>query len=246
MDGIYPKYVPQRANPAKYLEFVPDVIFYRKNYIILGENHQKLVYIEHNKQLLNRYLYLIRDLALHFGIYFEGKDSPEPTVSTFVLKYQIRGKYKTWDQVPLTKMGYIIGDTFGGSHQAIAAQMNTNNSPTTNKSLVEVLSDKSTSFQDTGQHYSIEDYRKLFKDVVRNRQLELYLDKPYSKAIFKEFHAKMAKELETENTPSWKLVKTENIKRGKCLRQLCETRGGLYFVGSSHIDLTGCKDYHFI
>jgi hypothetical protein len=205
-----------------------------------------MVYIEHNKPLLNRYLYLIKDLATHFGIWLEGNNEPAPPVDIFLKKYQIRGKHKTWDQVPLSKMGYILGDTFGGSYLAISRQMSTKNIKTEGKTLVDVISEKSTTFTDQGWINSVDDYRKFFKDVVKNKALEEWLDQPWTTKTFQTFHGLMAKEIEKPGTGAYKLGLTENLKRGKCLKRLCETHGGLYFVGSSHIDLKGCRNYHFV
>ena len=236
-------YTSLRPNPNKFKEFIPDVIFYNKNFIILGEDHNRTVYIKDNKVLLNKWLYLIKDLAKHYGIYFEGCEEPQEPVTSFLNRYLIKGKYKTWDTVPLSDMEYLVMDTFGGDFKDIKAAVG---NPTGNKTLVQVLSEKSSGFTYDGHFEPEENFKKLIA-ISGDKKLIEELDRPYSLKLFKEYHAKVGKlAFDIKTSKLYQIQVKGNLTRGKNLRKLCESHGGLFFVGSSHINIQGARQYGLI
>jgi len=226
-------------------EYVSRVIYATQTYIILGEDHSSVVFIQKNEKLLTKYMQSLITLAKTNGIYLEGGFTrPQGPVGPFLSKNKIKGKFYTWEpDIKLSPLSSLLLDTFGGEFDAIYEQIGITK-PTT-KTIYSVLTENGYKFQDKGKTAPEGLFKKLF--ALGDSKLNKLLEYPYNKVNFKVAHA-YGQELafDNESSPMYKQQMVSNIQRGKALRKLCESNGGLYFVGADHINKKYAQAYGFI
>jgi hypothetical protein len=245
MEGTTPDYRPMPKNPLRYTIWVPDVIFFHKTFVILGEDHVKNVWLQRNKLLLDSWLPTVKNLARDYGIYFEGMKHPSGPIQDFLTKFLIKGQWNTWDDVKLQPQEYLLGDTFGGDFRNICPGAIYARQPK-GLTLGQVLERCSQDFTYNKKHIPLAKFKKLMLDHGTKEQ-QATLDKPWDKELFKKFHEEIQEEAFEKTSSKWYALQISgSLSRGERLKELCMKKGGLYFVGSSHIDRKGCKDYRFV
>jgi hypothetical protein len=134
-------------------------------------------------------------------------------------------------------------DTFGGDFKELLKQMGT---IPQSKTILQVLALKSNSFMYDGHSESEASFRELI-NRSKNKQLISQSTSICTKESLASFHALGGNlSFEKKSEPLYKIQIQGNLNRGIGLRKLAEKKGGLFFVGHSHIDMKGVRDYHFI
>lgn len=226
------------------IEFKPRVILHNKSYIILGEDHVNTVFIQDYPKLLEKYLTTLQLLAHTKKIWLEGSTTPEKSVQSFLTSNKIVGNFDSWESdIALEPLETLLLDLFGGYFNTIFKQIGITQSE---KSILSVIVENSSNFQDTGKSVPLTLFVELFK-LARNSELNKLSILPYNRTNFKKFHD-LGQNLafETKSSPLYKLQLAPNIKRGKLLKKVCESKGGVYFVGADHINRDYARLYGFI
>ena len=232
---IKPKKIAQLK--GKYNDYIPEVLYYAHNYIILGEDHVRNVMIQKYKTThLLRYLSLIQNIAQNFGIYFEGGHiRPYEPITSFMMRNKIKGNYKTWEPtnaVKLSKEEQLLLALFGTPYTEISKKLDIKKSENT---LITVLEGQSNKFTLDKKKVLAEDISKLAALSEKPTLVELG-NTDSGVDVFKKFHT-LGQEISFEDlyskTKLHKVQLSANEKRGSHLKTICELKGGE--IGRAHV-----------